>query len=70
MITHEGTGDDEHKETKTIALNKPIGPIKLTLKGGRRKSIMPFVSSQALTQGQVAAAAAKALTKPAVKGAR
>ena len=66
LITHEGTAE-EYKATKTISLGKTPAAVKLTLKGGRRKTAMPFLSAQAMAQGQIAGAARKALTKAAEK---
>jgi hypothetical protein len=43
IITHEGTSD-EHKETRTIPLgDHPPAPVVVLLKGGRRKSVLPFL---------------------------
>jgi hypothetical protein len=40
IITHEGTSD-ESIQKKTISLAKPK-PVIVTLKGGRRKNVLPF----------------------------
>jgi hypothetical protein len=43
IITHEGTLD-EHKETRAIPLDdQPPAPVVVHLKGGRRKSVLPFL---------------------------
>src|SRR5262249_38336375 len=46
IITHEGT-PQEHKETRTVRLGKTPEPVVVHLKGGRRKTVMPFLSPQA-----------------------
>jgi hypothetical protein len=44
VITHEGTAR-EHKQTHTIALgSKAPAPVKVTLTGGRRTTVLPFVA--------------------------
>lgn len=43
IITHEGTAD-EKKETKTIRLKKTPDPVVVSLKGGHRKTAMPFLA--------------------------
>ena len=49
IITHEGTSE-EHKEVKTIKVGKTTAePIKITLKRGRRKQVLPFVDPNALS---------------------
>ena len=49
IIQHEGTSD-EHKEVKTIKIGKETAePVKITLKGGRRKQVLPFVDPNALS---------------------
>ncbi len=44
IITHEGT-PEEHTETRTIKLGGKAGPepVKITLKGGRRKQVLPLL---------------------------
>lgn len=46
VITHEGTAQ-EHKETHTIALTNDPKPVVANLKGGRRKTALPFLSPTA-----------------------
>ena len=48
VISHEGT-TREHKETRTIALGSSPVPVKVTLEGGRRKSLLPFVPPTVVT---------------------
>lgn len=48
IITHEGTSQ-EHKETYTLSLaGKGPEPVRVNLKGGRRKQALPFVAPTAL----------------------
>ncbi len=49
VFTHEGASD-EHKETRTINLSKTPAPVVITLKGGRRKVALPFLSPAAPQQ--------------------
>jgi hypothetical protein len=41
-ITHEGTAS-EKKETHSLSPDKPNKPVIVTLTGGRRKNVLPFV---------------------------
>lgn len=65
-ITHEGASD-EHKQTHTIRLGKTVEPVVVHLKGGRRKSAMPFLSPQAAAQTDAPPAAKDAKTKSGKK---
>ncbi|HMB08774.1 MAG TPA: hypothetical protein VKP69_34225, partial [Isosphaeraceae bacterium] len=43
IIAHEGTSA-EHKEMRTIPMgDKPPAPVVVHLRGGRRKSVLPFL---------------------------
>ena len=42
IVTHEGTAE-EHKETKVVALSAHPETVKVTLKGGRRKTPLPYI---------------------------
>jgi len=44
LITHEGTAE-ETKETRTIRLDKTPAPVVLRLKGGHRKTALPFLAT-------------------------
>jgi hypothetical protein len=47
-VVHEGT-NGEHKETYALVPNDPQAkPVVVTLKGGRRKTVLPFLSPQAM----------------------
>lgn len=53
VITHEGT-PQEHKETHKIILgSKRPAPVVITLKGGRRKTVMPFLAPPKAVQSTV-----------------
>lgn len=57
IITHEGT-PQEHKQTKTLTLpskGKAPEPVKVTLKDGRRKLVLPFLAPALPTPPSVAA---------------
>ena len=44
IITHDGA-PDEHKQTLTIPLGeKPPAPVVVNLKGGRRKTVLPYLA--------------------------
>ncbi|WP_406693540.1 hypothetical protein V5E97_21135 [Singulisphaera sp. Ch08] len=58
LITHEGT-TDEKKETKTIRVSKTPDPVVLHLKGGHRKTAMPFLAPPTLPPTVPAAGSAK-----------
>jgi hypothetical protein len=66
IISHEGT-PEEHKEKRNISLGKTApAPVVIHLTGGRRTTVMPFLSPttvaaefQAALKRQAAAAAAK-----------
>lgn len=47
LITHEGTAD-EKKETKTIQVSKTPEPVVVHLKGGHRKTVLPFLAPPTL----------------------
>lgn len=59
VITHDG-GPDEKKESHTVRVGKTIEPITVVLKGGRRKTALPFISPAAQTSGEVLSAARRA----------
>jgi hypothetical protein len=67
MITHEGTAE-EKKETRTLRPDDPQAkPAVVTLKGGRRKLVLPFVdpvAEAAKAQAEAAAAPRTAGRKP------
>ena len=65
IITHEGA-PQEHKEIKTINLEKKIETVTVTLEGGRRKTALPYVApSSGLETGTAGPAeTAKAPTNP------
>ena len=76
IITHEGT-PQEKKETKEVPLNK-LAPVVVTLKGGRRKEVLPYHATPEQAEGPVAGAPeaeggrpqgakAEATTRPAPK---
>jgi hypothetical protein len=49
-ITHEGT-PDEHKETVSLVPDDPKAkPVVVHLKGGRRTTVLPFISPMAVRQ--------------------
>jgi hypothetical protein len=53
-ITHEGTAQ-EHKETHTLLPDDPKAkPVVVHLKGGRRKSVLPFLSPAAIMESVTA----------------
>src|SRR5262249_8217032 len=62
IITHEGT-PQEHKDTRKIKLGKSPAPVVVTLKGGHRKSAMPFLSPKAIETPETAATKAKSTSK-------
>lgn len=46
VFTHEGTAE-EHRESTEISVpsgSKPSDPVKVSLKGGRRKKVLPFLA--------------------------
>jgi hypothetical protein len=57
IITHEGTSE-EQVEKKLISLSKKA-PIKVALKGGRRKQVLPFQSTPTKPAQPAAPAAAR-----------
>jgi hypothetical protein len=67
MITHEGT-PEEKKETRTLRPDDPQAkPAVVTLKGGRRKMVLPYVdpvAEAAKAQAEAAAATRTAGKKP------
>ena len=75
VFTHEGASD-EKKETKTINLSKSPAPFVVTLKGGRRKEVLPFLAPTPIPTPVVAspkkpeATKAQAKTPAAPKAAR
>ncbi|GAC1471320.1 MAG: hypothetical protein NVSMB9_17350 [Isosphaeraceae bacterium] len=65
IITHEGTAE-EHKEVQTVTIpreGKPSAPIKVTLKGGRRKQALPFLAPSTPLPASLAGTARR--TRPA-----
>jgi hypothetical protein len=59
-ITHEGT-PEEHKETVSLVPDDPKAkPVVVHLKGGRRKTVLPFISPMAVRQSVVEAIEKKA----------
>ena len=68
IIEHEGTAE-EHKEVKTIKVGKTTAePIKITLKGGRRKKVLPFVNPDALSASIVEEMVKTTKAKPKNEG--
>jgi hypothetical protein len=56
-ITHEGTAQ-EHKETHTLVPEDPQAkPVVVHLQGGRRKTVLPFLSPAAMMESMTAAPA-------------
>ena len=56
-ITHEGTAQ-EKKETHTLVPDDPKAkPVVVTLKAGRRKTVLPFLSPAAIMESMTAAPA-------------
>jgi hypothetical protein len=54
-ITHEGTSH-EQKQTTTLEPDDPKArPVVVTLKGGRRKTVLPFISPTAILEPKAAA---------------
>lgn len=48
VVTHEGT-PQEHKDVRTLSLGpKGVEPTRVTLSGGRRTKVMPYVSPSAI----------------------
>jgi len=70
IITHEGT-PEEHKETRTVNLggNGTPEPVKVTLKGGRRKKALPFVAPMPMPTPAPAPAVVAGPANPGRRGA-
>jgi hypothetical protein len=64
IITHEGT-PEEKAEKKVISLSKSA-PVVVTLKGGRRKEVLPFVAPSDKPQAPPRSSGGSAAPKPPV----
>jgi hypothetical protein len=62
-ITHEGT-PEEHKEVHTLVPDDPQAkPVVVHLKGGRRKTVLPFLSPAALMES-ITASSSSSRSRP------